>query len=174
MDYAIAKKDKRAAIIIADYNNSSLSQRKLKAIEIEISELSSELKNTQNANKEIPAQLEKLIAEREKLKIEVSSESISKVEEKLAKLEEEAKLIQQQMKQIQQAKLEAEKMKQEALEHASALKEKQMESTSSQKQRDALDVEIKAAEEKAVEKGVMAVECRRADTLWTVEVAFVL
>ena len=91
LDYAIAKKDKRAAIIIADYNNSSLSQRKLKAIEIEISELSSELKNTQNANKEIPAQLEKLIAEREKLKIEVSSESISKVEEKLAKLEEEAK-----------------------------------------------------------------------------------
>lgn len=91
LDYAIAKKDKRAAIIIADYNNSSLSQRKLKAIEIEISELSSELKNTQNANKEIPAQLEKLIAERDKLKIEVSSESISKVEEKLAKLEEEAK-----------------------------------------------------------------------------------
>lgn len=91
LDYAIAKKDKRAAIIIADYNNSSLSQRKLKAIEIEISELSSELKNTQNANKEIPAQLEKLIAERDKLKIEVSSESISKVEDKLAKLEEEAK-----------------------------------------------------------------------------------
>ncbi|MBU2895952.1 HlyD family secretion protein [Vibrio hepatarius] len=91
LDYAIAKKDKRAAIIIADYNNSSLSQRKLKAIEIEISELSSELKNTQYANKEIPAQLKKLIAERDKLKIEVSSEYISKVEEKLAKLEEEAK-----------------------------------------------------------------------------------
>lgn len=67
------------------------------------------------------------------------------------KLEEEAKLIQQQMKQIQQAKLEAEKIKQEALEHASALKEKQMDSTSSKVQRDKLEVEIKAAEEKAVE-----------------------
>lgn len=74
----------------------------------------------------------------------------AKIKAERQKLEEEAKLIQQQMKQIQQAKLEAEKMKQEALEHASALKEKQMESTSSKKQRDALEVEIKAAEEKAI------------------------
>lgn len=75
----------------------------------------------------------------------------AKIKAERQKLEEEARHIQQQMKLIQQTKLEAEKMKQEALEHASALKEKQMESTSSQKQRDALDVEIKAAEEKAVE-----------------------
>ena len=75
----------------------------------------------------------------------------AKIKAERQKLEEEARHIQQQMKQIQQAKLEAEKMKQEALEHASVLKEKQMESTSSQKQRDALEVEIKVAEEKAVE-----------------------
>lgn len=75
----------------------------------------------------------------------------AKIKVERQKLEEEARHIQQQMKQIQQVKLEAEKIKQEALEHASSLKEKQMESTSSQKQRDALDVEIKAAEEKAIE-----------------------
>ena len=75
----------------------------------------------------------------------------AKLKAERQKLEEEAKIIQQQMKQIQQAKLEAEKIKQEALEHASALKEKQMDSTSSKAQRDKLEVEIKAAEEKAVE-----------------------
>ncbi len=67
------------------------------------------------------------------------------------KLEEEAKKIQETMKQIQQAKLEAEQIKQEALEQASVLKEKQMDSTSSQVQRDKLETEIKAAEEKAIE-----------------------
>lgn len=75
----------------------------------------------------------------------------AKIKAERQKLEEEARHIQEQMKQIQQVKLEAEKIKQEALEHASSLKEKQMESTSSQKQRDALEVEIKAAEEKAIE-----------------------
>lgn len=78
-------------------------------------------------------------------------EEQAKLKAERMKLEQEAKLIQEQMKQIQQAKLEAEKIKQDALEQASVLKEKQMDSTSSQAQRDKLEVEIKAAEEKAIE-----------------------
>lgn len=87
LDYAIAKKDKRAAIIIADYNNSSMSQRKLQAIEFEIAALSEQLKATQSKSKGVPEKLEKLMQERDKLKIEVGAESLKKVEKKLEELE---------------------------------------------------------------------------------------
>lgn len=79
------------------------------------------------------------------------SEEEAKLKAERLKLEEEAKKIQETMKLIQQAKLDAEKIKQDALEQATVLKEKQMDSTSSQAQRDKLEVEIKAAEEKAIE-----------------------
>ena len=55
------------------------------------------------------------------------------------------------MKQIQQVKLEAEQIKHDALEQATALKEKQMDSTNSKVQRDKLETEIKVVEEKVIE-----------------------
>jgi CRP-like cAMP-binding protein len=93
----------------------------------------------------------KMIAEYKSSHDKVRTEEEEKLKAERLKLEEEAKKIQETMKQIQQAKLEAEKIKQEALEQASALKEKQMDSTNSQAQRDKLETEIKAAEEKAFE-----------------------
>jgi CRP-like cAMP-binding protein len=94
---------------------------------------------------------EKMIEEYKTSHDKQREEEQAKLKAERLKLEEEAKLIQEQMKQIQQAKLEVEKMKQEALEQASALKEKQMDSTSSRAQREKLEVEIKAAQEKAIE-----------------------
>ncbi len=78
-------------------------------------------------------------------------EEKAKLEAERKKLEEEAKQIRETMKQIQEAKLEAERIKKQALEEADSLREKQQESTSSREQREKLEAEIKAAEQKAIE-----------------------
>ncbi len=75
----------------------------------------------------------------------------AKLEAERKKLEEEAKQIRETMKQIHAAKLDAERIKKQALEEAEALRERQQESTSSREQREKLEVEIKAAEQKAIE-----------------------
>ena len=79
------------------------------------------------------------------------AEAEAKLKAEREKLEEEARKIQESMKQIQQARLEAESAKEEAMAEAKQLKEKQMDSTSSKKDREKLEVEIKVAEEKLVE-----------------------
>ncbi len=94
---------------------------------------------------------EKIIQEYKTSHDKTRAEEEAKLKAERLKLEEEAKKIQETMKQIQQAKLEAEQIKREALEEASALKEKQMESTSSKIERDKIEVEIKAVEEKVYE-----------------------
>ena len=93
----------------------------------------------------------KIIEEYKKSHDKTRAEEEEKLKAERLKLEEEAKKIQESMKQIQLARQEAERIKQEALTEAKALKEKQMESTSSREQRAKLEVEIKAAEKKAVE-----------------------
>ncbi len=97
------------------------------------------------------AEAEKMIQEYKSSHDKTRAEEEAKLKAERKKLEEEAKKIQVAMKQIQEAKFEAERVKQEALAEAGRLKEKQMESTSSREQREKLEVEIKAAQEKAVE-----------------------
>ncbi len=94
---------------------------------------------------------EKIINEYKSSHDKTHAEEEAKLKVERLKLEEEAKKIQETMKQIEQAKLEAEQLKQEAMQRVAALKEKQMDSTSSKVQRDKLDVEIKAVEEKVIE-----------------------
>lgn len=117
----------------------------------EFEQLQKEKEAAEAARAAAKQEAEKMIEEYKSSHEKEHEQEQAKIKAERQKLEEEARHIQRQMKQIQQAKLEAEKMKQEALEHATALKVKQMESTSSQKQREELEVEIKAAEEKAVE-----------------------
>lgn len=88
LDYAIAKRDKRAAIIIADYNNSSISQRRLRAVELELETLH-HLVESQNPNSdEIMMAINQLESEKEKLRVDVSTESILAVEKKMTHLEQ--------------------------------------------------------------------------------------
>ncbi len=94
---------------------------------------------------------QKMIDEYKQSHDKTHAEEEAKLKVERLKLEEEAKGIQVAMKQIQQAKLEAEKIKQEALEQAKVLKEKQMESTNTKEQRAKLETEIKVVEEKVVE-----------------------
>lgn len=117
----------------------------------EFEELQKEKAATEAARAAAKEEAAKMIEEYKMSHDKTRAEEEEKLKAERQKLEEEAKKIQETMKQIQQAKLEAEKIKQEALEQASALKEKQMDSTSSRAQRDKLETEIKAAEEKAFE-----------------------
>lgn len=94
---------------------------------------------------------EKMIQEYKSSHDKTRAEEEAKLKAERKKLEEEARKIQEAMKEIQAAKLDAERVKQEALVEAGKLKEKQMDSTSSREQREKLEVKIKAAEEKAVE-----------------------
>lgn len=93
----------------------------------------------------------KVIEEYKNKHSETHAAEEAKLKAERQKLEAEAKKIKETMQQIQQAKMEAEKIKQQALEEVSTLKEKQMDSTSSKQQRDKLETEIKAVEEKVVE-----------------------
>jgi CRP-like cAMP-binding protein len=97
------------------------------------------------------AEAEKMIQEYKSSHDKTRAEEEAKLKAERKKLEEEAKKIQVAMKEIHEAKLEAERIKQEALSEAGRLKEKQMDSTSSREQREKLEVEIKAAQEKAFE-----------------------
>jgi CRP-like cAMP-binding protein len=117
----------------------------------EFEELQKEKAATEAARAAAKEEAARMIEEYKQTHDKARSEEEAKLKAEREKLEAEAKKIQETMKQIQLAKLEAEKIKQEALEQASALKEKQMDSTNSQAQRDKLEIEIKAAEEKAVE-----------------------
>ncbi len=117
----------------------------------EFEELKKEKAAAEAARVAAKAEAAKIIEEYKMSHDKTRAEEEAKLKAERLKLEEEAKQIQETMKQIQQAKLEAEKIKQDALEQASVLKEKQMDSTSSKAQRDKLETEIKAAEEKVVE-----------------------
>jgi CRP-like cAMP-binding protein len=117
----------------------------------EFEELQKEKAATEAVRAAAKEEAAKMIEEYKESHDKTRAEEEAKLKAERQKLEQEAKAIQETMKQIQQAKLDAEKIKQEALEQASTLKEKQMDSTSSQAQRDKLEIEIKAAEEKAVE-----------------------
>jgi len=94
---------------------------------------------------------EKIIQEYKMSHDKTRAEEEKKLKAERLKLEEEAKKIQETMKLIQQAKLDAERIKQEALDQAKALKEKQMDSTNTKEQRAKLETEIKVVEEKVVE-----------------------
>lgn len=94
---------------------------------------------------------EKIIQEYKSSHDKTRAEEEAKLKAERQKLEVEARKIKEAMKQIQEARLDAERAKQEALAEAGRLKEKQMDSTSSREQRERLEVEIKAAEKKAVE-----------------------
>jgi CRP-like cAMP-binding protein/rhodanese-related sulfurtransferase len=117
----------------------------------EFEELQKEKAATEAARVAAKKEAAKMIEEYKMSHDKTRAEEEAKLKAERLKLEEEAKQIQETMKQIQQTKLEAEKIKQDALEQASVLKEKQMDSTSSQAQRDKLETEIKAVEEKAIE-----------------------
>jgi CRP-like cAMP-binding protein len=117
----------------------------------EFEELQKEKAATEAARAAAKEEAAKMIEEYKMSHDKTRAEEEAKLKAERQKLEEEAKAIQETMKQIQQAKMEAEKIKQDALKQASSLKEKQMDSTSSQAQRDKLEIEIKAAEEKAFE-----------------------
>ncbi|MBL1142671.1 MAG: cyclic nucleotide-binding domain-containing protein [Proteobacteria bacterium] len=117
----------------------------------EFEELQKEKAAAEAARAAAKQEAAKMIEEYKMSHDKTHAEEQAKLKAERQKLEEEAKKIQASMKQIQQAKEEAERIKQEALQHASELKTKQMDSTNSQVQRDKLEVEIKAAEEKAVE-----------------------
>lgn len=94
---------------------------------------------------------EKMIQEYKSSHDKTRAEEEAKLKAERQKLEEESRKIQEAMKEIQAAKLEAEQVKQQALAEAGRLKEKQMESTSSREQREKLELEIKAVQEKAFE-----------------------
>jgi len=94
---------------------------------------------------------EKMIQEYKSSHDKTRAEEEAKLKAERQKLEEEARKIQLAMKEIQDAKDEAEQVKKNALAEAGRLKEKQMESTSSREQREKLEIEIKAAQEKAIE-----------------------
>ncbi len=94
LDYSIAKKDKRAAVIIADYNNSNLKEKRLVEIEMELSKLKFTLQES-NENKGfqqlIELQDEKLsiITEQNKNKIEAFEERLVKLEDQYIKLSQQ-------------------------------------------------------------------------------------
>jgi CRP-like cAMP-binding protein len=115
----------------------------------EFEELQKEKAATEAARAAAKEEAAKMIEEYKASHEKTRTEEEEKLKAERLKLEEESKAIQETMKQIHQAKLEAEKIKQDALDQASALKEKQMDSTSSKAQRDKLETEIKVAEEKA-------------------------
>ncbi|MFT5396129.1 MAG: CRP-like cAMP-binding protein [Gammaproteobacteria bacterium] len=94
---------------------------------------------------------EKIIEEYKSSHDKTRAEEEAKLKAERQKLEEESRKIQEAMKEIQAAKLEAEQAKQQALAEAGRLKEKQMESTSSREQREKLELEIKAVQQKAFE-----------------------
>jgi CRP-like cAMP-binding protein/rhodanese-related sulfurtransferase len=115
----------------------------------EFEELKKEKAAAEAARAEAKEEAAKIIEEYKLSHDKTRADEEEKLKAERQKLEEEAKKIQESMKQIQKVRLEAEKIKQEALKQASALKEKQMDSTNSKAQRDKLETEIKAAEEKA-------------------------
>ncbi len=117
----------------------------------EFENLQKEKAATEAARAAAKEEAEKIINEYKSSHDKTRAEEEAKLKAERLKLEEEAKKIQETMKQIEQAKLEAEQIKQEAMQQAAALKEKQMESTNSKVQREKLDVEIKAVEEKVIE-----------------------
>jgi CRP-like cAMP-binding protein len=117
----------------------------------EYEELQKEKAAAEEARAAAKEEAAKIIEEYKKSHDKTRSEEEEKLRAERKKLEEEARKIQETMKQIQQAKEEAEKIKQEALKEASTLKAKQMDSTNSKAQRDQLEIDIKAAEEKAFE-----------------------
>jgi CRP-like cAMP-binding protein len=118
---------------------------------IEFEEMKKEKAAAEAARLAAKDEAEKIIQEYKSSHDKTRAEEEAKLKAERQKLEVEAKKIQEAMKEIQEAKLEAERVKQEALAEAGRLKDKQMESTSSREQREKLEVEIKAAEEKAVE-----------------------
>jgi len=115
----------------------------------ELEELQKEKAAAEAARAAAKEEAAKMIEEYKLSHDKTRADEEEKLKAERQKLEEEAKKIQESMKQIQQVRLEAEKIKQDALEQASVLKEKQMDSTNSKAQRDKLDTEIKVAEEKA-------------------------
>lgn len=102
LDYAIAKKDKRAAIIIADYNNSSLSKRRLQLIEIEISSLRSALNEASNTS-DIEKQIAALEAERKALEKEISEAATTKIDAKLKQIDPDLKSLQEKVAALEAA-----------------------------------------------------------------------
>lgn len=86
LDYAIAKRDKRAAIIIADYNNSSINQRRLRAIELEITNLDKQIQGNTNTE-QITKMIDKLKSEKSELQISIYEESKKESDKKFAELE---------------------------------------------------------------------------------------
>ncbi|MCY9861007.1 hypothetical protein OTK49_00430 [Vibrio coralliirubri] len=105
LDYAIAKKDKRAAIIIADYNNSSLSKRRLKLIEIEILNLSSAMKEA-SSNTDIEEQIAALELERKALQKQISDATATKVDAKLKQIDPDLKSLQEKVAALEAAQKE--------------------------------------------------------------------
>jgi hypothetical protein len=86
LDYAIVKRDKRAAIIIADYNNSSINQRRLRAIELEISNLDKQIQGSAST-KEITKIIDRLKSEKLDLQSSIYEESKKESDKKFAELE---------------------------------------------------------------------------------------
>lgn len=102
LDYAIAKKDKRAAIIIADYNNSSLSKRRLQLIQIEINNLRSDLSEASNTS-DIEKQISALEMEREALEKEISEAATTKIDAKLKQIDPDLKSLQEKVAALEAA-----------------------------------------------------------------------
>ena len=116
----------------------------------EFENLQKEKAATEAARIAAKEEAEKIIQEYKMSHDKTRAQEEAKLRAERLKLEEEAKEIQETMKLIQQTRLEAEQIKHNALEQATVLKEKQMDSTNSQVQRDKLETEIKVVEEKVI------------------------
>ena len=101
LDFAIAKKNKRAAIIIADYNNRSSSERRLSLIEIQISNLTLKLKNNSEKDSEIPTKIKQLKEEREKLLKDINSSTQRQIDNELQEITPSIKTLQDKISQLE-------------------------------------------------------------------------
>lgn len=108
LDYAMNIGDKRAAIIIADYNNSSISERKIiklknsiKVLETEITKTNTILEKSdsgeriilENKLKEMALTKNKMEQEINKVQNKVSTSSDNAQNEKIEKLERDVKFL---------------------------------------------------------------------------------
>ena len=94
---------------------------------------------------------QKIVSEYKAQHDQTWAEEEARLKAERRKLEQEAKKIQRTMTQIQKIKLEAELAKQEAETEARRLREKQMDETGAEAERERLGSEIRAAREKVAE-----------------------
>ena len=101
LDFAIAKKDKRAAIIIADYNNRSFNERRLSLIEIQITELSLALENSNEMHSEIPEKIKQLNDEKDELLKTMNNNTQKHIEDKLQDINPSLKILEDKINKLE-------------------------------------------------------------------------